>query len=886
MGLQHSEDRQGTTRQGPGWRAALEPCLAIPLGALPSLAALSSGGQEWPDRLPIFVGVAVMTLLAVAILPASAWHLHRSDKILFFASLCVGTFLLALDLSGLLMVVGSGDEEIVFRRNGWDGSAFFLTLLCYGLTLWIVQILVRRHDDGREWIVAALLVFGAAYSVARAITVAAGGTFPGVDNTGFINRNAFAHFALLHASLALGILVSGRRHGRPRGDEAGGRRFSVAARVPQLLTLVAAALLALAAASTTSRGGLLSWAVVLGGWLAISRRTLSTRGGLVGIIAFMVLVTAAAWFGPEVLSRFQTEHMSFATRLDVWKRCITLSLDSPFFGFGPGNFTDAFNSRFALGGGKVFTHAEHSYLTFVIEFGWVLLAVLLSWLVWNLGRAWAVRRDSWRTYCLVSITLGMFLVHGLGETLWRFPAIVLVGSIVLGFNRGRSSLPHRGLRRPSPGPWNLMAVGAALLLLAAAGYGHWVQKNFLDAMLALDGGQPGRAAKPTQALLKGSLDERLLLLRLGRRWVQYLDRSGTMEPETQLMARLVSDELVRRQPSNWEAWTLWVWPRLEDESQEAEVTYGIRKALTCLSHWEPLYVRVANQVSRYAPSLLDKVYDALPTSQQVMLWQSLSRRLGAMNRPFLTWASQKHMAPEIQSEVLRAESRFEASPDTVARLSEAWANPEIPWGERRAIAEQLIKSLGPEKWFDEFPADLENNFEAQVYRLGKGLQYQLRDRVRERLLGMRMPEQPERPRTAVEFIELHVAAGLYEEGKALCRKMLAGSPTVRRAADRSQAVKEQYGPYEPRAAIDLLWNKARGIGAQEIWLNLINFLLIHEEYPQAATAVRHFPGTQQQVDEKKEVTLYRARIAEATDKPQEALSALVQLIYLELPPGS
>lgn len=889
MGPQNSDGERNKARRAGGLRAALEPFIAIPLGALPSIAALSGGGQEWTDRLPIFLAVGLMGLLAAAILPGVAWHLHRSDKILFFSALCVGTFLLALDLSGLVMVVGAQGEEVVFRRNGWDGAVLFLTFLCFGLTLWIAQILVRRHDDGREWIVASLLAFGVIYCGARAIVVAGGGAFPGADRTGFVNRNAFAHFALLNASLALGMILSGRRsRGRHRSAEgrAGRTAATLAESLPNALTLAAAAVLGLAAASTTSRGGLLSWAVVLAAWLAVSRRSLSARGGLLSIIAFMVLITAAAWFGPEVLSRFQTEHMSFATRTEVWKDCIILSMDSPFFGFGPGNFTDAFNSQFALGGGKVFTHAEHSYLTFAIEFGWVLTAILVVWFIWNLGQAWAVRRDSWRTYCLVSIPLGLFLIHGLGETLWRFPAILLLVSIVLAFNRGRSSLPHRGLRRPTPGPWNLMAVGASVLLLAGAAYGHWVQGHFLGAMFALDGGHPARASAPTESLIKHSLDERLLFLRLGRRWISYLDRSGLMEPEPRLIAMRVTDEVIRRHPANWESWMMWVWPRLEDEAQESDVATGIRKALLCRPHWETLYVRVAEELSRYAPSLLDKVYAALPTSQQVMLWQSLSRRLGGMNRPFLAWASRQSMAPEIQSEVLRADARFEASPETVARLSEAWRNPEIPWAERRAIGDQLLKSLGPEKWFDDFPADLDANFEAQIHRLNRGLQYQLRDRVQARLRAMRLPDSADAARQRVQFAELHVSAGLLEEGKGLCRQLLANSPTVRRASERSESVKQQYSQYEPRAVIELLWSKARATGSQEVWLNLINYLLMHGEYPQAGTAIRSFPGTQQQVDERKEITLYRARVAEATEKQQEALAALVQLIYLELPAGS
>jgi hypothetical protein len=329
-----------------------------------------------------------------------------------------------------------------------------------------------------------------------------------------------------------------------------------------------------------------------------------------------------------------------------------------------------------------------------------------------------------------------------------------------------------------------------------------------------------------------------------------------------------------------------VWPRFEDESQEADVIFGIRKALACRSHWDSLYIRIADELSRYAPPLLGKVYDALPTAQQTMLWESLSRHLGEMNRPFLAWASGQSMPPEIQAQVLRADARFDVSKDTVEQLSAAWRNPKIPWTERRAIGDQLLKCLGPAQWFDEFPADLDTNFEAQLYRLNRGLQYQLREQVKKRLLAMEMPQAAADPRLPVQFVELYVSAGLVEEAKTLCRRMLANSPTVRRAEERSEAVKKQYAPYEPQAVIDLLWNKARGTGSQDAWLDLINFLLMHEEYPQAATAVRHFPGTQQQVAERKEVTLYRARVSEATGKTLEALAALVQLLYLEIPAGS
>lgn len=880
-----SETAHGKTPRAG--RGALEPFLAIPLGAIPSLAALCSGGQEWPDRLPLFIAVACLGLLAVAVIPSPAWYLHKADKILFLAALCGGTFLLALDLSSLVMVVGTQGDEIVFRRNGWDGAVLFLTFLCYGLTLWIAQILVRRHDAGREWIVASLLMFGVLYCAARAVIMTNGGAFPGVDRTGFINRNAFAHFALLHASLALGIVLS-NRHGTHRRPSPGESRWSLpwmGQRLPRYAAIFAAGVLALAAASTTSRGGLLTWAVVLMGWLAISRRSLSARGGLLSIIAFMVIITAAAWFGPEVLTRFQTEHMSFATRLEVWKKCLTMSLDSPFLGFGLGNFTDAFNSRYPLGGGKVFTHAEQSYLTFAIELGWVLLAALVAWLISNVVRAWTLRRDSWRTYCLVSIPLSVFLVHSLGETLWRFPAILLVVAIVLAFNRGRSSLPHKGLRRPTPGPWNLAAVAASIMLLAGAGYGYWVLREFQTATNTLSWGQSERAQKSTELLFRSSLDERTLLLRLGRRWAEYLGRSGLLEPEVQLTARKMGDELIRRQPSSWESWMLWVGPRLEDTTQEAEVIFGVRKALLCRSHWNALYVRVAGELSRYAPALLGKVYDALPTAQQTMFWESISPHVGRMNRPFLAWASQQAMPPAVQSEVLRADAQFEISADALQRLTKAWQNPEVPWAQRRTVGDQVLKSIGPERWFEEFPKDLDNNFEAQLYRVNKGLQFHL-DGVKKRLLEMQLPSDIRNQRQAVQFIELHVAAGLADEAKALCRRMLANSPTVKRAGERSESVKNQYSQYEPRAVIDLLWSKARGTGSQDVWLSLINFLLLQQEYPEASSAIRMFPVNQEQVEERKELTLYRARAAEAAGKTLESLAALVQLLYLEVPDGT
>ena len=87
-----------------------------------------------------------------------------------------------------------------------------------------------------------------------------------------------------------------------------------------------------------------------------------------------------------------------------------------------------------------------------------------------------------------------------------------------------------------------------------------------------------------------------------------------------------------------------------------------------------------------------------------------------------------------------------ASDDALGRLLKAWQNPELPWPQRRSIGEQILKSIGPDRWFREFPKDLDSNFEAQLYRLNKGLQYRLTDDVKNRLLAMQLPQAATRTR--------------------------------------------------------------------------------------------------------------------------------------------
>jgi hypothetical protein len=228
-----------------------------------------------------------------------------------------------------------------------------------------------------------------------------------------------------------------------------------------------------------------------------------SRGGLVGAVAGMGLVSMWAWFSGKIVStgrwslHFRRisfwlsailiglvvaaalvlgmgsrsveaigDDASVGNRIELWGAALQMAYENPA-GFGAGRSGVEFMQWYQdVGRTEGYRTMVNSYLTFLVEHGWlafalVVIAVAAFW-TWTWPRSGSAQ-SSWSVALWAS--LAAFIVSGIFSTtmeeplLWIVPALATTGLIGLRFASG-SPLQVRTPR------W-VLAIGATCLLLSA-----------------------------------------------------------------------------------------------------------------------------------------------------------------------------------------------------------------------------------------------------------------------------------------------------------------------------------------------------------------------------------------------------------------------------------
>lgn len=341
-----------------------------------------------PNQL-LFVTLAL--LLVLAPLPLA------SDRAVFWGvnALYVGTvaglYFLWLGLTGRvphvqarrLWIVGAAYAafclflalQLAFQLSLAPGMTLLMLLrhLTYGLFfLLLLQVLAR--EDRRLRLLSLLLVAITAYAAWSLIGLRTGDTILGMEKwayqgvaTGtFTNRNAFATFLAMGATIAatrLGAGIAERRHGRP--DFQG-----------MMLPALSLGVIVLALLATQSRMGIFVGAIgiVLGLLLTLSRawRTWQLLAG--GLVAMaLVTVPFLAYFGDTLIDRLGSLEGSASGRASLYAQVVQLVGLRPWIGFGGGSFELAFPLVHALPVDPAVTwdRAHNIYLSLWSETGLV-----------------------------------------------------------------------------------------------------------------------------------------------------------------------------------------------------------------------------------------------------------------------------------------------------------------------------------------------------------------------------------------------------------------------------------------------------------------------------------------------------------------------------------
>jgi len=456
-----------------------------------SLHRLSGSDTQWrwSRTEPLWLAAVALVVLQLSELPPAwlDWLSPRHAQLLGTAELRAGEEVLWSPWRRLSL--GPGETA--------SGLA---TLLAYGM---LFLVAVQRVQDRRdaERLLQGIAVMAVGWAAFSLVHYGLGnGRFywfivhPQVSttnfNTGpFITRNHFAQFLALGSGPLLWWWLKSTG-GETRSQFAPATGF--AARPPAidirpLMFAVAVTLLVLACVLTLSRGGLGALlAAMFVTLLALQRSGYVSTQFVLGLAAAGVVIGGLSWFGGgEALTKRIDGHGP-ELRFQIWQANIELAKAFPWFGTGVGTHESAHRLFVDLSDrGKVYSHAESSYLQVASECG--LAGLALALLMTLLAVWWPVRVLTTATdrqdRAMAAALLGSLaghLLHAAVDFLWYAPGCMVV--VVL--------LTAIGCRvsQWSPGSdvatWTAPRLGWGLALAGILAAGGWMTLQKLPAAAA------------------------------------------------------------------------------------------------------------------------------------------------------------------------------------------------------------------------------------------------------------------------------------------------------------------------------------------------------------------------------------------------------------------
>ncbi len=322
---------------------------------------------------------------------------------------------LSLTLAAIVAGLAAADKPPMF----FELRAIFLLPALY-------YVLLRLHVDTRtKWRVVDGFMMGAfgmalvglvQYALGRNVVVAEGGVprmlsvYPSPNNVG------------LYLGRAWPLLVAIALWGRERR-----RTLYALALLPVTLALVL----------SFSRGALLlavPAAMLAMGWRAGGRwRWAALALVTIGALALIPLLRV-----PRFASLLDLDQGGTFFRLELWQSSLSMIRDHPWFGVGPGNFLEAYRSRYVLPSAWQEFNLEHPhdvYLDHWTRLGvlGVLAGVAVQIAFWRALRRWP-KRDALSKRALalgLAGSMAALLAHGLVDNSLFFPDLALAFFLIL-----------------------------------------------------------------------------------------------------------------------------------------------------------------------------------------------------------------------------------------------------------------------------------------------------------------------------------------------------------------------------------------------------------------------------------------------------------------------
>ncbi|MCP4537433.1 MAG: hypothetical protein GY832_09835 [Chloroflexi bacterium] len=436
------------------WPEWVQVTLTVGLVALLWIAAGASWGRDWGS--PWFV-VSLLTLLALTVLFAlrldfglalviltAPFYLHPGN--MFSRALSLPEILVLmcgiahvrtckrrigatpktswLDRSVVLLVLAAAAAGFV--AADWRAALFELRTVFLFPALYYALLRLARLDEQARWRIVDGFVLGSVgvaiiglgqYALGRNVVVAEGG----------LRRLQSVYYSPNNVGLYLGrawplllAVALWEKHGR--------RRFLYRlALLPVTLALIL----------SFSRGALLLGlpaSLLVMGWQVSNR--LGTvhryRWAALALVVIGALALVPLLRVPRFASLLDLRTGSTFFRLEAWRSSLTLIREHPWFGVGPGNFLDAYRTRYVLPSAWQEFNLEHPHSVYLDH--WTRLGVLgvLAGIVVQVAFWRQVRRERGQLLVIgFAGSMVALLAHGLVDNALFFPDLALVFFLTL-----------------------------------------------------------------------------------------------------------------------------------------------------------------------------------------------------------------------------------------------------------------------------------------------------------------------------------------------------------------------------------------------------------------------------------------------------------------------
>ncbi len=314
------------------------------------------------------------------------------------------------------------------------------------------------------------------------------------------------------------------------------------ARFPRWLFLTALLMMALALGMSASRMGALACALPAV-WGVLDRRlSRLSRGALVLLPGLVLLAWLLLALGSPMLDKTYggisqlTKADLTSARANLWRQCLVLIAQNPWFGVGWGQFNLAWTltpmEPLVRSSGHTFTHSHNLFLQWAVELGLPAMLLATGLLAFSFRRAWqrACAATGWEATLRRAALLMVAIVlwHGQFEfPFWHvhylFPSLFLWGLALGGRPAAAAAKPATPQSR-----WRLSPALAGALVALAGAFALWDYQPISHVYFPTEDGldDDARIARARRSLLYGPLADRFAgtLAPRGQRRLEPYDR--------------------------------------------------------------------------------------------------------------------------------------------------------------------------------------------------------------------------------------------------------------------------------------------------------------------------------------------------------------------------